>query len=246
MFDFDELSDKVSELKLSDIIEIGATERDYEVDDCEDNELKRPVGVTLNPEIVTLSGYLIKKLKCSSNIFYKSATKLGAIILEDSKLVKPVDDIGWFVELLVELAGETGDDSLLRLVVDFTNRLSLACTSVFKDRDGGSYVRTSIYPYPRWRKALDRYCYLLYVPKTVVYRGAIALAVNTEIKCETADKFYNKLNIFLKERLMNEFVHFIKFSSGFIKNREYIVNKIKRKKLTDDIKSVVYDVFDID
>ncbi len=247
MFDFDKLSSRVSELKLGDIIEMGASEEDYEAGDVEEFETKRPVRVTLNHELIHLSGIIMKQKDCSSNMFYKSATKHGAIILSDMHEIKIVSDVRYILNTITEVAIENSDDFLYDIAMNCIEHVS-KCSVIFKRKKPEVTVDKSIYPYPKWRRILDKYSYYLFVPKSLMYRGVIALSLETEFRrVRTAEEFYNNLKIYSQEILNIEgMLSMFKFSKGFIKNREYIINKIKRKKLTDEVKSVIYDAFDID
>jgi len=207
MFRVSDLAGKVSELKLRDIINMGATEDDYNAGDVEEWEIKRPVRVTLNHELIHLSGIIMKQEDCSSNLFYKSATKHGAMILENMREMKIISDIRYFLDALTEIAVEYSDDFLY-----------------------------------------NKYSYYLFVPKSLVYRGVIALSLGTEFKkVQTAEEFYNNLKIYSREILNIEgMLSMFKFSTGFIKLKDKIEDKIKRKKFTDEVADIIENALGIE
>ena len=219
MFRVDDLATKISELKLGDIIEKGATEDDYRVDlsKYEPEEFKRPVVVRFDIPLTRATGILLKKYKCSSNILMKSATKLGAMLLYDS--MKLIEDINWFMDVVYSKAQELEDVPSIYLIDSHSEEMA-DTVNRFRPRHYKLSKIQLVYPYPRWRLVLDKYSWVTFISKSEVYRGAIALAYQTEVKLSSAQEFNNWVNIISSEFLntLHRFCNVFKNSASFIKH----------------------------
>lgn len=244
MFKIDDLKSKVSEFKLGDIIEMGATEDDYHIPtDYEEHEIKTPVSVRLNDEILRASRTIMSKYKCSSNMLYKSATKLGAIVMNESKEIKVLEDICWVFDTMFDRSQELNDDYMIGIIYEFTEKIA-ETSNMFKF--GKNVSVKKIYPYPKWRAILNKHSYTLSTTVSNVYRMAIVLAFSTELSLKSAKELYRSIFIIQRKRLatLHDFCNVAKNSASFIKfdYANYINIRLKKKELSDEVRKIVEEV----
>lgn len=242
MFNTDDLAERVSEMKLGDIIEMGATEDDLTFSsDLDLDEIRRPVRVRLNEELIISSGVAMKKFRCSSNMFYKCATKLGAMILRNSQKISILRDINWLLTVIFEAAQEFDDMNTVRLRYQYSERILNTSKHL---KIGGS--DKTIYPFPKWRKVLDSMAWESLLNKSDIYRMAIAHALGTEFNIYTPEELDKRLNIVISERLntTQDFCVVFKNSASFIKHdyKDYIKQRVRKKELSEEVRKIVEEL----
>lgn len=197
MFRVDDLKNKVSEFSIGEIIEAGSTPDDYVVPDDYEDDIKTPISIRVNDEIVRASRYLMNKYNCSSNVLYKSATKLGAMIMSESREVKILKDISYIFDLFFDKAQELDDYRMIEILYEYTEKMSESSNFSF-----GRYVsKKKIYPYPKWRIILNKFAYNLSTTVSNVYRIAIILSFSTEIKLKSSNELFRVMYINQRKRL---------------------------------------------
>jgi len=239
MFRGEDLKVKVSEFSLKDIIEMGATEEDYKIPDgYEDVDFNSPVVVKLDQTLISDSELLMRKLECSSNALFKSATKLGAMIIQD--YAKILRDVWNFIIDVYEYSHIKDDELIMSLIQTYSNELAALYRANKPKYTFSGLRKKSLYPYPKWRAILDSLSWSIRCPKSEIYRGAISLAFSTEIKCRSSDEFIQWLDTIAKQSLdtIKDFCHKVKLYSKDCTN--YIVDL--SDKYGDSVRSAILSV----
>lgn len=236
MFKVDDLKSKVSEFKLGEIIEVGPTPDDYCIPDDYEDEIKTPISIRVNDEIVRASRHLMNKYDCSSNILYKSATKLGAMIMSESREIKILSDISYIFDLFFDRAQELGDYKMVEILYEYTEKMSESSNFSF-----GRYVsKKKIYPYPKWRIILNKFAYNLSTTVSNVYRIAIILSFSTEIKLKSSEELFRVIYINQRKRLsaLQDFCSVVKHYVRLSDYLDYIKKAAKRNISEEVVNSI--------
>ena len=190
MFKVDDLSDKVSKMKLGDIINYVSDDDYYIPDDYDVEEFKIPIRVRLAEEVVRTARKIMEKYDCSSNVLYKSATKLGAMIMKENEDIKLLEDISWFYDTVYFKAQEDGNDYIIDIMYEYMEKIA-STSNMFCF--GRGIVAKSIYPYPKWRLILNKFSYTMSTTISNVYRIAIIYAFSTEYKLKSLDELVRSI-----------------------------------------------------
>lgn len=219
---FDELPDKISDMDLDQMLEIGGiTENDYAVDYAkfDNEELKEKVSIRLNTEIATAADYIMRKHNISSNYFYKIATKHGAMLMAKNKHFSRLIELTDLVHKIYDKAQDTGDVQLITATYELLKDIDV------HDINLGGHQK-SIYPLPKWRLYLDSLAYRMYLPKSCVYVSAIVLSMSTCVKLVTYNYLMTQLETTLTKRLsaVRKFLQIVSTHKDYAVIKEIVAN----------------------